>query len=163
MGAIFRRPAVWERSAHPGVTHAVSVLCSLPLLVSPGAPFLSAQNESGTTGGCKEGRVVFASEWALTPSAAAPCRAMPCRAELKDNFSLFVKMEDGKINLSELGTVLRALGLNPTEAEVKTIQAKMDPSGGLASRGERAGAGVGPRPSSSRRALFSRRRQAHQL
>lgn len=34
-------------------------------------------------------------------------------------FSLFDNRGDGKISVSQLGDVLRALGQNPTEAEVK--------------------------------------------
>lgn len=39
--------------------------------------------------------------------------------EFKDAFSLFDSRDDGHISVSLLGTVLRALGQNPTEAEVK--------------------------------------------
>ncbi|XP_053214227.1 myosin-2 essential light chain-like [Panonychus citri] len=40
-------------------------------------------------------------------------------AEYQEAFSLFDNRGDGKINVSQLGDVLRALGQNPTEAEVK--------------------------------------------
>lgn len=39
--------------------------------------------------------------------------------EYQEAFSLFDNRGDGKINVSQLGDVLRALGQNPTEAEVK--------------------------------------------
>eukprot|EP01125_Pyxidicula_operculata_P011518 TRINITY_DN376_c0_g1_i3.p1 TRINITY_DN376_c0_g1~~TRINITY_DN376_c0_g1_i3.p1 ORF type:complete len:166 (-),score=34.36 TRINITY_DN376_c0_g1_i3:25-453(-) len=39
----------------------------------------------------------------------------------KEAFSLFDRDGDGKITSGELGTVMRALGQNPTEAEVKEI------------------------------------------
>jgi len=39
----------------------------------------------------------------------------------KEAFGLFDRDGDGKISSSELGTVMRALGQNPTEAEVKEI------------------------------------------
>ncbi|XP_015783002.1 myosin-2 essential light chain [Tetranychus urticae] len=39
--------------------------------------------------------------------------------EFHEAFSLFDNRGDGKINVSQLGDVLRALGQNPTEAEVK--------------------------------------------
>ncbi len=42
-------------------------------------------------------------------------------AECKECFSLFDKDGDGKIVAQELGTVVRSLGLNPTEAEVQDI------------------------------------------
>jgi hypothetical protein len=41
--------------------------------------------------------------------------------ECKECFSLFDKDGDGKIQAQELGTVVRSLGLNPTEAEVQDI------------------------------------------
>ena len=39
--------------------------------------------------------------------------------EFQEAFSLFDNRGDGKISVSQLGDVLRALGQNPTEAEVK--------------------------------------------
>jgi len=38
-------------------------------------------------------------------------------AEFKEAFSLFDKDGDGTITTKELGTVMRSLGQNPTEAE----------------------------------------------
>jgi calmodulin len=39
-------------------------------------------------------------------------------AEYKEAFSLFDKDGDGSITFKELGTVMRQLGLNPTEDEL---------------------------------------------
>jgi len=39
--------------------------------------------------------------------------------EYKEAFQLFDKDGDGKISSSELGTVMRAVGQNPTQAEVR--------------------------------------------
>ncbi len=75
---------------------------------------------------------MVAGDWGGNVPRGGLAYAWGCAAELKDNFTLFVKKDDGKINLSELGTVLRALGGNPTEAEVKALQHKMDPSGASA-------------------------------
>ena len=50
-------------------------------------------------------------------------------SENKDAFSLFDRKGDGKIDLSQLGDVLRALGQNPTNAEVKKIVNEIDSSG----------------------------------
>ena len=50
-------------------------------------------------------------------------------AEYRDAFSLFDKRGDGKIDSDQIGDVLRALNLNPTEAEVKKIIAEVDPNG----------------------------------
>lgn len=49
--------------------------------------------------------------------------------EYRDTFSLFDKQGDGRVECSSLGEMLRALGLNPTEAEVKKIVAEIDPTG----------------------------------
>lgn len=48
-------------------------------------------------------------------------------AEYKEAFSLFDKDGDGCITTKELGTVMRALGKSPTEAEVKQIVKEVDP------------------------------------
>ena len=42
-------------------------------------------------------------------------------AEFKEAFSLFDKDGDGTITTKELGTVMRSLGQNPTEAELQGI------------------------------------------
>ena len=50
--------------------------------------------------------------------------------EYKDAFALFDKRGDGKIDSDQIGDVLRALNLNPTELDVKKIVAEVDPQGG---------------------------------
>ncbi|KAL6754611.1 hypothetical protein V8C86DRAFT_2697589 [Haematococcus lacustris] len=50
-------------------------------------------------------------------------------AEYKEAFALFDKDGDGCITTKELGTVMRALGKSPTEAEVKQIVKEVDPDG----------------------------------
>ena len=42
-------------------------------------------------------------------------------AEFKEAFSLFDKDGDGTITTKELGTVMRSLGQNPTEAELQDL------------------------------------------
>jgi myosin light chain 6 len=41
------------------------------------------------------------------------------KSEYRDAFSLFDKKGDGKIETSQLGAVIRALGQNPTQADIK--------------------------------------------
>ena len=48
-------------------------------------------------------------------------------AEIKEIFALFDKDNDGLVNTSELGTILRALAHNPTQEEVTTLSQKIDP------------------------------------
>jgi myosin light chain 6 len=50
-------------------------------------------------------------------------------AEFKDAFALFDKKGDNKIDVSQIGDVMRALNLNPSEADVKKIIQEVDPSG----------------------------------
>ena len=47
-------------------------------------------------------------------------------AEIREIFTLFDKNSDGYVNTSELGTMLRALGMNPTQAEVKDMEKELD-------------------------------------
>jgi len=50
-------------------------------------------------------------------------------AEFKEAFSLFDKDGDGTITTKELGTVMRSLGQNPTEAELTDMIAEVDQNG----------------------------------
>lgn len=50
-------------------------------------------------------------------------------ADAKEAFALFDKDNDGCITTPELGTVMRALGKNPTEAEVTKLVKEIDPDG----------------------------------
>ena len=49
--------------------------------------------------------------------------------EHKEAFLLFDKRGDGKVDSAQLGEILRSLGLNPTEADVKKVLKEVDPSG----------------------------------
>ncbi|PRP81744.1 hypothetical protein PROFUN_10844 [Planoprotostelium fungivorum] len=42
--------------------------------------------------------------------------------EFKEAFALFDKDKDGKLSLAEVGTALRAVGLAPTQADIKAIE-----------------------------------------
>ena len=50
-------------------------------------------------------------------------------AEFKSAFSFFDKNGDGTITTGELGTVLRSLGQNPTEKELKDMVKELDEDG----------------------------------
>ena len=50
-------------------------------------------------------------------------------AEFKEAFSLFDKDGDGIITTKELGTVMRSLGQNPTEAELQDMINEVDADG----------------------------------
>lgn len=52
-------------------------------------------------------------------------------AEFKEAFSLFDKDGDGTITTKELGTVMRSLGQNPTEAELQDMINEVDADGVL--------------------------------
>lgn len=52
-----------------------------------------------------------------------------CFPEFKEAFSLFDKDGDGTITTKELGTVMRSLGQNPTEAELQDMINEVDADG----------------------------------
>lgn len=49
-------------------------------------------------------------------------------AEIWEIFTLFDKNADGYVNTSELGTMIRGLGFNPSEKEVADYQKDVDPN-----------------------------------
>ena len=49
-------------------------------------------------------------------------------SEIKEIFMLFDKNEDNYVHTLELGTLLRAINLNPTESELQELMKKIDPS-----------------------------------
>ena len=53
--------------------------------------------------------------------------------QYREAFSLFDKNGDGTVSTKELGTIMRSLGQNPTEAELKDIVANVDKNGKIKS------------------------------
>ena len=49
-------------------------------------------------------------------------------SEIKEIFMLFDKNSDGFVHTTELGTVVRAINLNPTESEIQDMMKKVDPN-----------------------------------
>ena len=49
--------------------------------------------------------------------------------ELKDGFSLFDKVGDSNIEASQIGDVMRAFGINPTNAQIQKAIDGVDPKG----------------------------------
>ena len=52
------------------------------------------------------------------------------KEEYTECFKLFDKDEDGKIDATEIASVVRALGLNPSQPEVEAMLKKVAPNGG---------------------------------
>ena len=50
-------------------------------------------------------------------------------AEFREIFHLFDKNGDGKVTTKEMGTVMRSLGQNPTEEELKQMVKTVDVDG----------------------------------
>jgi len=49
--------------------------------------------------------------------------------EMTEVFALFDKDQDGANSLEEVGPMLRSIGFNPSERQIKDIQAKYGPGG----------------------------------
>jgi len=52
-----------------------------------------------------------------------------CAAEFREAFGLFDKNGDGTISSTELGTIMRSLGQNPTESELQDMINEVDVDG----------------------------------
>lgn len=69
----------------------------------------------------RDPRNVLASQ--ITPMAGKT------EAEYKDVFTLFDRDAEGNIKTTDVGTALRALGRNPSEAELQKLIREIDPEG----------------------------------
>uniref|UniRef100_A0A8C6MCD6 EF-hand domain-containing protein n=1 Tax=Nothobranchius furzeri TaxID=105023 RepID=A0A8C6MCD6_NOTFU len=65
--------------------------------------------------------------WPICP--VQPFLCLLFWSEFKEAFSLFDKDGDGTITTKELGTVMRSLGQNPTEAELQDMINEVDADG----------------------------------
>ncbi|XP_027741114.1 calmodulin-1 [Empidonax traillii] len=81
----------------------------------------------------EEAAAAAARDRAVRGAAAGPAMADQLTeeqiAEFKEAFSLFDKDGDGTITTKELGTVMRSLGQNPTEAELQDMINEVDADG----------------------------------
>lgn len=66
------------------------------------------------------------SDWHVYKNVVSPLLIL---TEFKEAFSLFDKDGDGTITTKELGTVMRSLGQNPTEAELQDMINEVDADG----------------------------------
>lgn len=64
-----------------------------------------------------------------SPLNLSPLLSSSPPTEFKEAFSLFDKDGDGTITTKELGTVMRSLGQNPTEAELQDMINEVDADG----------------------------------
>ena len=110
--------AYCTRARTPSLT---APLLSLPLRLSPSLSFLPSTATLPSTKFSIAFRRGFGAEELifLRRPFVFPVLAAEQIAEFKEAFSLFDKDGDGTITTKELGTVMRSLGQNPTEAELQ--------------------------------------------
>ena len=58
-----------------------------------------------------------------------PIMSLSCLSEFRESFNLFDKENDNRIHVKDLGTVLRSLGLHPTEAECTDLLSTIETEG----------------------------------
>ncbi|KAI5006671.1 hypothetical protein ZWY2020_033914 [Hordeum vulgare] len=106
----------------------------------------AAEAAAGRVEPWQRGRLALANEETVEPAISSRGPRSPSRprvgvgamadqltddqiAEFKEAFSLFDKDGDGCITTKELGTVMRSLGQNPTEAELQDMINEVDADG----------------------------------
>eukprot|EP00956_Cyclotella_meneghiniana_P024040 scaffold47933_cov68-Cyclotella_meneghiniana.AAC.6 len=101
------------------------------LLVAYACPsiFAKSQLRSMTTINDDAGRKLIESGRASRRTILADELTEQELKEFREAFSLFDKSADGLISYQELGVVMRALGQNPTDAELKDMVSELDADG----------------------------------
>ena len=123
-----RMPPSWlaRARAHTHLRHRPAVACRGP---SCAWPCLAQQPLAGPCKPAAPCRLCVGREGVACAIRVTGGRLSPCAdqlteeqiAEFKEAFSLFDKDGDGTITTKELGTVMRSLGQNPTEAELQDM------------------------------------------
>ncbi|XP_009986082.1 PREDICTED: calmodulin-A-like [Tauraco erythrolophus] len=111
-------PGGGEGACHDGTSSTFLSLPSPPV-PPPGKPACAAEWGRGASGAATAGARAHDADQ-LTEEQIA---------EFKEAFSLFDKDGDGTITTKELGTVMRSLGQNPTEAELQDMINEVDADG----------------------------------
>ncbi|KAB0398551.1 hypothetical protein E2I00_009902 [Balaenoptera physalus] len=98
---------------------------------APGGPLAGWGEDEEDEGGLLELVVLLDAQDVVERLAAAKADQLTEEqiAEFKEAFSLFDKDGDGTITTKELGTVMRSLGQNPTEAELQDMINEVDADG----------------------------------
>ena len=77
------------------------------------------------------GHSIYHSTYAAMLTVASPYSdCISSISEFREAFSLFDKNGDGTISSTELGTIMRSLGQNPTESELQDMINEVDVDGG---------------------------------
>uniref|UniRef100_A0A2I3HES4 EF-hand calcium-binding domain-containing protein 11 n=1 Tax=Nomascus leucogenys TaxID=61853 RepID=A0A2I3HES4_NOMLE len=100
-------------------------LCCPTSSDSPG----SVSQVAGITGAHHHSRLVFVFLGEMGFHHVGQAGLELLMSEFKEAFSLFDKDGDGTITTKELGTVMRSLGQNPTEAELQDMINEVDADG----------------------------------
>lgn len=104
------------------------------MFIKPQVCIFSRNGFKFSTGKTELGTIVFIFLKTLTIYLITFCtlyymQRVCCDAELRETFLLFDKDGDGTVNSDELGTVMRQLGQEPSEEELRQMIAEVDEDG----------------------------------